>query len=63
MSMILQNPLLSIMSFSYSHTCVLVWSVWVIISFSHTPQILFHWLLLFPFSGESSAANLIFFSK
>lgn len=37
-----------------------IWSAWIIASFSRTPQILFHWLLLFPFSDVSSAANLIF---
>lgn len=37
------------MSFSPPHTWILVWSVWIIISFFHTLHILLHCLLLFTF--------------
>lgn len=49
MSIILQNhPCPKSLSLTLPHEC-LVGSVWIIISFFHTLQILFHWFLLFLF--------------
>lgn len=59
MSILPQNPPLSKTSL-FPTPVKTIWSAWVIASFSRTPQILFHWLILFPYSDVSSAANLIF---
>lgn len=63
MRIVLKNPYLSKISFSYPHTRMLAWSSGIRIPFSHTLQRLFHWLFWFQFLEESSAANPIFLSK